>query len=65
MLERRSALEAAKLYKSSVLEMGEVRGFSLIQVAGYAGDELPAKVGSAVSINGRTIMRIGPDQCAR
>ena len=72
MLERRSALADAKPYKSSVLQIGEVRGFSLIQAAGLSKDfqekiasqtgPLPATVGVAVESQGRTAMRVGPQQ---
>ena len=36
MLDRRSALASAKPYASPVLQIGEARGFSLLQVAGPA-----------------------------
>jgi methylglutamate dehydrogenase subunit D len=68
MLERRSALATAKPYKSDVLQMGEVRGFSLTQIAGLDGaigaiaGKLPANVGTAIESGGRTIMRVGPEQ---
>lgn len=72
MLERRSALASARPYKSSQLQMGESRGFTLTQVAGLGGafeaklaavvGALPAKVGIAAESSGRTIMRIGPAQ---
>ena len=61
MLERRSALASARPYKSSRLQIGEAPGFTLTQVAGLVGEELPAKVGIAASIKGRTVMRVGPD----
>ncbi len=70
MLERRSALANVKPYASSLLQMGEVRGFSLIQAAGLGKNfeksiaphtgPLPADAGIAVESNGRTIMRVGP-----
>lgn len=72
MLERRSVLAESKGYKSDALVMGEVRGFSLIQVAGLSDDfetrlmamfgSLPTRVGVAVAVEGRTLMRIGPAQ---
>lgn len=65
MLERRSALAAAVPYTSSVLQMGEMRGFSLIQVAGSdkaIGGKLPKQAGLAISRDSRTIFRIGPRQ---
>ena len=72
MLERRSALAEAKPYRSSILDMGEARGFTLTQVAGLDAEfeeklkailgGLPAGVGRAVEVNGRQIMRIGPAQ---
>jgi sarcosine oxidase subunit gamma len=70
MLERRSALANVKPYVSSILQMGEVRGFSLIQAAGLGKGfeksitsitgKLPPHVGVAVESNERTIMRVGP-----
>jgi sarcosine oxidase subunit gamma len=72
MLERRSALAAAKPYVSGVLTIAESPGFTLTQLAGLdAGfkpnlsavlGELPARVGVAKDIDGRTIMRMGPAQ---
>lgn len=72
MLERRSALVAAKPYNSNVLQLGEAGGFTLTQVAGLGADfevrmravlgELPAKVGMAAESDGRTVMRVGPSQ---
>ena len=50
MLERRSALATAAPYASHVLQMGEVRGFSLFQVAGSdkaIGGKLPKKTVAA------------------
>jgi heterotetrameric sarcosine oxidase gamma subunit len=52
MLDRRSALASARPYASPVLQIGEARGFSLLQVAG------PAKLQS----DGRTLMRTGENQ---
>jgi methylglutamate dehydrogenase subunit D len=72
MLERRSALAEAKPYKSSVLAMGESRGFTLMQAAGTGADfekdlaavvgDLPARVGIVTEHAGRRLMRIGPSQ---
>lgn len=72
MLERRSALGNVKPYESSVLQMGEARGFSLTQAAGLGEGfkkaitpmtgKLPPRVGIAVESNGRTVMRVGPEQ---
>ena len=72
MLERRSALASAKPYKSSVLQIGEVRGFTLTQIAGLDAEfeknlasvvgELPPKVGIVTESAGRSVMRIGPSQ---
>ena len=71
MLERRSALATAKPYKSDVLRMGELRGFTLTQAAGltkgfekavtpFTGKLPPASVSS--QSQGRTILRTGPRQ---
>ena len=55
MLDRRSALASARPYASPVLQIGEARGFSLLQVAGPAKaispitGKLPAKVGTALA----------------
>lgn len=72
MLERRSALASAKPYTSGTLKMGEVRGFTLLQVSGLSSDfekklagltgKLPALVGSAMLADHRAILRIGPSQ---
>ncbi len=72
MLERRSALASAKPYVSSVLQMGEARGFSLTQAAGFGegfrksiaaiSGKLPTEIGIAVESKGRTVMRTGLDQ---
>jgi sarcosine oxidase subunit gamma len=72
MLERRSALATAKPYRSSVLKIGEARGFTLTQVAGLDAafetkiaallGKLPDKVGIAMQNEDRTLMRIGPAQ---
>ena len=57
------------------LKLGEVRGWSLVQASGFpteaaafeaalsgaVGARMPAKVGDAVSAQGRTIMRVGPE----
>ncbi len=71
MLERRSALATAKPYKSDVLRMGELRGFTLTQAAGltkdfekavtpFTGKLPPASVSS--ESHGRIVMRTGPRQ---
>lgn len=72
MLEQRSALAEAKGYKSGVLAMGEVRGFSLVQLADLTGDvetrlqsvfrQVPGAVGVAIAAEDRTLMRISPSQ---
>lgn len=72
MLERRSALAAAKPYNSSMLQLREAGGFTLTQVAGLDDSleprlraimgDVPPKVGKATGSGGRTIMRIGPSQ---
>jgi methylglutamate dehydrogenase subunit D len=68
MLDRRSALASVKPYASPVLQIAEARGFSLLQVAGNsktispATGKLPVKVGLAVTSEGRTLMRTGPNQ---
>jgi methylglutamate dehydrogenase subunit D len=68
MLDRRSALASAKPYASPVLQIGEARGFSLLQVAGSSKaltpvtGKLPNKVGVATQSNGRILMRTGEDQ---
>ncbi|QEX23419.1 hypothetical protein FRZ61_33570 [Hypericibacter adhaerens] len=57
------------------VKIGEVRGWSLVQAAGFpaeaaafeaalsgaVGTSLPAKVGEAVTAQGRTLMRVGPE----
>ena len=68
MLDRRSALSLARPYASPVLQIGEARGFSLLQVAGPAKTispitgKLPAKVGTVLQADGRTLMRTGENQ---
>jgi heterotetrameric sarcosine oxidase gamma subunit len=58
------------------LKLGELRGWSLVQAVGFpteaaafetalrslVGAGLPAKVGEAVTAQGRTLMRVGPEQ---
>ena len=71
MLERRSALATAKPYKGGALQIGEVRGFTLTQAAGLSKDfekaitpftgKLP-HASTSSEMNGRTIMRTGPQQ---
>ncbi|MDQ7249979.1 sarcosine oxidase subunit gamma [Dongia sedimenti] len=69
MLERRSALAVAHPFAWAALTLGEVRGFTLTQVAGFgnfAADvaatagALPETSNQAVESNGRTIFRTGP-----
>lgn len=84
VLPRQSALAAALRQPgrtgsdgSRALRLGEVRGFSLVQVAGYAGTigelersvsaalgiaALPDKVGMAGEAGARRIFRTGPEQ---
>ena len=68
MLDRRSALASIKPYTSSVLQIGEAREFSMLQVAGNpkaittVTGKLPAKVGAAAQSEGRTMMRTGANQ---
>lgn len=72
MLERRSALAAVRPYSSPVLSIHERGGFTLTQVAGHDGavaeqlaalvGDVPASVGTAITRDGRTIMRTGPAQ---
>ena len=68
MLDRRSALASARPYASPVLQIGEARGFSLLQVAGPAKaispitGKLPAKVGVVTQNDGRILMRTGENQ---
>jgi methylglutamate dehydrogenase subunit D len=68
MLERRSALASATPYKSAALQIGEVRGFYLLQAAGDAKaiakvvGKLPARVGIAVERDARVIMCTGTNQ---
>ncbi len=72
MLERHSALANARPYVSSALQMGEARGFSLTQAAGFGEGfkkaitpftgKLPPDPGRAIESKGRTIMRVGPEQ---
>lgn len=68
MLDRRSALASAKPYTSAVLQIGEAREFSLLQVAGNTKaispvtGKLPGKVGVATQNEGRTFMRTGENQ---
>ena len=68
MLDRRSALASVKPYTSAVLQIGEAREFSLLQVAGNpkaitpVTGKLPTKVGVATQSDGRTLMRAGENQ---
>ena len=69
MLERRSALAAAHPFAWAALTLGEVRNFTLTQVAGFGAFEtdvasiagaLPSANDQAVESNGRTVFRTGP-----
>ena len=69
MLERRSALASAQPFAWAALTLGEVRDFTLTQVAGFGGFEvdvaaiactLPPSNDQTVESNGRTIFRTGP-----
>lgn len=72
MLERRSALANVAPYRSEALQLGEARGFTLVQAAVFGKDaekaisnvtgKLPARVGIALEAHGRTLMRVGPRQ---
>ena len=68
MLDRRSALASARPYTSSVLQIGEAREFSLLQVAGSSKaltpvtGKLPSKVGVTTQSAGRNLMRTGENQ---
>ncbi len=72
MLERRSALASVAPYRSDLLQMGEARGFSLVQAAVFSKaaekeianitSKLPARVGIALEGYGRTLLRVGPKQ---
>ncbi|GAB2174545.1 sarcosine oxidase subunit gamma [Dongia sp. agr-C8] len=69
MLEKRSALATAHPFAWAALTLGEVRDFTLTQVAGFGGFEadvaaiagaLPQANDQAIESNGRTIFRTGP-----
>jgi sarcosine oxidase subunit gamma len=69
MLDRRSALASAHPYSWAALTLGEVRDFTLTQVAGFGNFEadvaavagaLPEANDRAIESNGRTIFRTGP-----
>jgi len=69
MLDRRSALATAHPFSWAALTLGEVRNFTLTQVAGFGGFEadvasvagaLPTSNDQAGDSNGRTIFRTGP-----
>jgi sarcosine oxidase subunit gamma len=69
MLERRSALATAHPFAWAALTLGDVRNFTLTQVAGFGSFEadvsaiagtLPQANDQAVESNGRTIFRTGP-----
>lgn len=59
MLERRSALADVATYTSSVLQIGEARGFSLTQASGPMPE---LQFGVAALHEGRTYMQVGPSQ---
>jgi sarcosine oxidase subunit gamma len=68
MLERRSALATAHPFAWAALTLGEVRDFTLTQVAGFGSFEadvaavagaLPQANDQAIESNGRTIFRTG------
>ena len=70
MLERRSALATAHPFSWAALTLGEVRNFTLTQVAGFGSFEvdlaaiagtLPTSNDQALESNGRTIFRTGPE----
>lgn len=69
MLEKRSALATAHPFAWAALTLGEVRNFTLTQVAGFGDFEagvatiagaLPTANDQAIESNGRTIFRTGP-----
>ena len=70
MLDRRSALATAHPFAWAALTLGEVRNFTLTQVAGFAKDyetglaaiagALPQDNDQAVESNGRNVFRTGP-----
>ena len=70
MLERRSALADAHPFSWAALTLGEVRGFTLTQVAVFdkaaesavaaVTGALPQENMRAIESNGRTIFRTGP-----
>jgi sarcosine oxidase subunit gamma len=72
MLDRRSALATFKPVSSAAISLGEVRGFSLTQVACFTSDvepaiaaitgPLPQRADTAVTSNGRVIFRTAPLQ---
>jgi sarcosine oxidase subunit gamma len=68
MLERRSAIASAKPFASATLQIGEVRAFSLLQVAGDSKTiakvtgKLPTKIGIALQTEDHVIMCTGANQ---
>ena len=83
MFERRSALASAfdkapssEANRTARLKIGEVRGWSLIQIAAFAstlpqlqsaaepllGFDLPQRIGVAQEMEGRLVMKTGPEQ---
>jgi sarcosine oxidase subunit gamma len=72
MLDRRSALATFKPVSSAAISLGEVRGFTLTQAAGFTSDveaaiaaitgPLPPRADTAVTSNNRVIFRTAPLQ---
>jgi sarcosine oxidase subunit gamma len=68
MLEKRSALATAHPFAWAALTLGEVRNFTLTQVAGFGSQTgvneilgaLPQSNKRAIESNGRTVFRTGP-----
>jgi sarcosine oxidase subunit gamma len=72
MLDRRSALATFKPVSSAAISLGEVRGFTLTQAAGFTSDveaaiaavtgPLPPRADTAVTSDSRVIFRTAPLQ---
>ena len=72
MLERRSALANFRPVRGPAISLGETRGFSLTQVAGFSSEfeaaispiigALPPTATFAIAYDGRTIFRTAPLQ---
>ncbi|HVJ41024.1 MAG TPA: sarcosine oxidase subunit gamma family protein [Dongiaceae bacterium] len=72
MLDRRSALAGFKPVSGAAVSIGEVRGFTLTQAAGFSAEveatiaavtgPLPPKADMAIESNGRIIFRTAPLQ---